>query len=357
LATDTSANADELINDSQFLAYKFNFDTETISFLPVESDEIRQVASLSRGNFDANRKFVDIPLNALIDNVNLPHQAFAINPPRFIFHTAFCGSTFLSRCLDVKGVSVSLREPQLLLDAANAKRLHWRSRTSRSDFRDLPKLFLLLLQKHASATESLIIKPINSVNNIVAELLQTTNSTKSLMLYTDARSFVLSSLKKGEGGKQTIRSMFDLLRCDFPHLSGLQLTQVIHMTDLRVIMTLWRLQLEQADQALQQFSTKNAMASLYAEELIRRPLESIRAVNEFLDLGISSAQIDSIVNSDERRVDAKNDQEIFTVETRERAYRQLEDFYGDDLDDGLEWLIRNNPGTVLHPALSGALRG
>jgi hypothetical protein len=355
LATDTSANADELVNDSQFLAYRFNFDTETISFLPVEGDEIRQVASLSRGYFDAGRKLVEIPLNALIDNVNLPHQAFANQPPRFIFHTAFCGSTFLSRCLDKKGVSVSLREPQLLLDAANAKRLHWRSRTSDLDFRDLPKLFLLLLQKHASATESLIIKPINSVNNIVAELLQATNSSRSLMLYTDARNFVLSSLKKGEGGKQTVRSMFDLLRCDFAHLSGLQLTQVIHMTDLRVIMTLWRLQLEQAEQVLRQFSPGGAMASLYAEDLIRNPLESIRAVNDFLGLGMSAAQIEAVVNSDERRVDAKNDRDIFTVEKREQTYRQLENFYGNDLDDGLEWLIRNNPGTALHPELSGAL--
>lgn len=356
MATDTSATADELINDSQYLAYKFNFDTETISFLPVAADEIRQAASLSRDNFDSSRKLVDVPLATLIDNAILPQQALVTKPPRFIFHTAFCASTFLSRCLDVKGVSVSLREPQLLLDAANAKRLHWRSLTSRVDFRDLPKLFLSLLQKHASATETLIIKPINSVNNIIPELLQITGSSKSLLLYTDARNFVLSSLKKGEGGKQTVRSMFDLLRCDFVHLSGLQLTQVIHMTDLRVIMTLWRLQLEQAEQALRQFAPENIMASLYAENLIHKPLESIRASNQFLDLGISAEQIDAIVNSDERNVDAKNAQEVFTVEKREQDYRLLEQFYRRDLDDGLEWLVRNNPGTLLCPSLSGALR-
>jgi len=57
------------------------------------------------------------------------NQYLDLNPPRFIFHTAFC-ATFLSRCLDVEGVSINLREPQILLDAANAKRLQWRSNTT-----------------------------------------------------------------------------------------------------------------------------------------------------------------------------------------------------------------------------------
>lgn len=356
MVTDKPALVDDLINDPNFLAYKFNFDTETISFLPIKGSEIRQVTSLDRRDFDAGREFVEAPLADLVDLASSSHEDLRARPPRFIFHTAFCSSTFLSRCLDAEGVSVGIREPQLLLDAANAKRLQWRSRTTKLEFRHMPALALKLLQKHASATETLLIKPINSVNNIIPELLQITGSGKSLMLYTDARNFALSTLRKREGGKQTVRSMFDLLRCDFPHLAGLQLTHTIHMTDLRVIMTLWRLQLEQAEQALQQFAPSNRMASLYGEELIRNPQQSIEAANRFLELGISVEQIQTIVNSGETAVDAKNRDEQFSFEKREEQYEPLERFYGDDLDDGLEWLVRNNPGTELHPALSGALK-
>lgn len=356
LAIDKPVIVEDLIGDSNFLAYKFNFDTENVSFLPIEGDEIRQVTCLKREYFDPSRQLIEVPLAALVELVNSPHQALMDNPPRFIFHTAYCASTFLSRCLDVEGGCVSLREPQLLLDAANAKRLQWRSKSTNLDFRHLPKLALVLLQKHAKATEKLIIKPINSVNNIIPELLQITGSGKSLMLYTDARNFVLSTLKKGEGGKQTIRAMFDLLRCDFPHLSDLQLTHTIHMTDLRVIMTLWRLQLEQAEQVLQQFSPGNRMASLYGEELIHRPLETLLAANQFLDLGISAERIDAIGNSDRLFDDAKNKKEKFSLQNRKEKYQQLEKFFGDDLDDGLQWLIRNNPGTRLQPELSGPLQ-
>ena len=347
--------AKDLINDPNFLAYKFNFETEYVAFLPIERAEIRQVNCLKQDYIDSSRELIEVPLAELVELLDPPNHAFINNPPRFIFHTAFCASTFLSRCLDVEGVSVSLREPQLLLDAANAKRLQWRSKSTSLDYRQLPKLALMLLQKHAKTSEKLIIKPINSVNNIIPELLQITGPGKSLMLYTDARNFVLSTLRKGEGGKQTIRSMFDLLRCDFPHLSNLQLTHTIHMTDLRVIMTLWRLQLEQAEQAIQQFSRDKQMASLYGEKLIDNPLDVLRAANEFLELGISSEQIHAIVNSDTRFVDAKNAGEQFSKQRRGVLYQRLEDFYGEDLDDGLQWLIRSNPGTKLYPELSGAL--
>jgi len=356
LVVEMQVIAKDFINNPSFLAYKFNFETESVAFLPIERDEIRRVKSLKRDYIDPCRQLTEVPLSELVELLDCPNHDLINNPPRFIFHTAFCASTFLSRCLDVDGVSISLREPQLLLDAANAKRLQWRSKSTSLDYRQLPKLALMLLQKHATASEKLVIKPINSVNNIIPELLQISRSSQSLMLYTDAKNFILSTLSKGEGGKQTIRSMFDLLRCDFQHLSNLQLTHTIHMTDLRVIMTLWRLQLEQAEQALQQYSPDNVMASLYGEKLIRNPLEALQAVNKFLKLGISTEQISAIANSDDRRSDAKNEGQQFSLEKRKEVYDRLDGFYGDDLNDGLQWLIRNSPGTKLHPELSGALQ-
>jgi len=252
----------------------------------------------------------------------------------------------------VDGLSAVLREPQLLLDAANAKRLQWRAKSTGLDYRDFPKLALLLLQKHAEPSEKLIIKPINSVNNIISELLQLTGSGKSLMLYTDARNFLLSTLKKGEGSKFTVRAMFDLIRCDFPQLANLRLTDTIHMTDLKVTLTLWRLQIEQAEQAVRHFSPRNPIASVYGERLIEDLAETLRAANRFLDLGISAGQIEDIARSDSRFNDAKNTGRRFSVEGRKKAYLKVENFYGAELDNGLKWMVQSNPGTRLKPEMS-----
>ena len=346
----------EIINNSKYLAYKFDFNTESVEFLPVETAEIRKVTWLRKEAFGSGRRTVAVPLSQLVGLLDSCGHSLSENPPRFIFHTAYCSSTFMSRCLDVAGVTLSLREPQLLLDAANAKRLAWRSKSTQLDYRHLPKLALALLSKHAGPGEKLVIKPINSVNNIIPELLQITGSGRSLMLYTDARNFLLSTLKKGEEAKQTIRAMFDLLRCDFQHLSKLRLTDVIHMSDLKLILTFWRLQIEQADQALKISASSNLMASLYSERLNDRPLETLQAANRFLELGISAEQLDGIAKSDVRFNDAKNIGEPFSVEKREEIYRKLERFYGADLDNGFRWMTRNNPATSLCPELRGALK-
>jgi hypothetical protein len=355
LLTEKGALARDLVLDPGFLAYRFDFNSESIGFLPIERDEIRRVSALQRELIEPGRHLIEVPLAEVTDLVRAPPWNMARNPPRFIFHTAFCASTFLSRCLDVEGATLPLREPQILLDAANAKRLAWKSGSTDLDYRHLPLLALTLLQKHSTATERLVIKPINSVNNIIPELLQATGSTKSLMLYTDVRNFVLSTLRKGEGGKQTVRSMFDLIRCDFPQLVNLQLTHTIHMTDLRVAMTLWRLQVEQATKLIQQFHRDGSMASLYGEKLVDDAPAVLHATNNFLGLGIPSKKIDSIVGGDARSRDAKHLDQSFSKQKRDERYARLEEFLGDDLTDGLAWLVRNNPGTRLHPDLGGAL--
>lgn len=350
-----TATANDLINSPDYLAYKFNFNTEQVEFLPVTRDEIRRANSLSRTVIDANRQLIPLPLADLVPLLDAAGPALPGSTPRFIFHTAFCSSTFLSRCLDVEGVSVGLREPQILLDAANAKRLQWKSRSTGMDYRQLPMLALLLLQKHAGPAEKLVIKPINSVNNIVSELLQITGQAKSLVLYTDAKNFLLSTLKKGEESKYAVRAMFDLIRCDFPHLANLALSHAIHMTDLKVIMTFWRLQIEQAEQALKNAARPDVMASLYGERLIEDPVGTLKAANRFLELGIPERQLEEIAGSDLRREDAKVSGKAFSVEARKQAYRKVEDYYGGELDHGLNWMVQNNPGTRLKPRLTGAL--
>lgn len=349
------ATARECLESPEYLAYKFDFHTESLEFLPITPGEIRQVSSLSREFLGPDRPAIQVPLAEVMPLLESADNTLEKNPPRFIFHTAFCSSTFLSRCLDVEGVSIGLREPQLLLDAANARRLQWRSKTTGLNHEDLPKLALILLHKHAGQSEKLVIKPINSVNNIVSDLLKITGAAKSLMLYTDARNFLFSTLKKGEESKYAVRAMFDLIRCDFPHLANLRLSDALHMTDIKVILTLWRLQIEQAEQALQQSSANNRMASVYGERLIDEPLETLQAANRFLELGIPEQKISEIANSDRRTSDAKNEGQTFSAGQRREAYDKVESYHGTELDRALNWLFRNNPGTRLRPRMSGAL--
>lgn len=339
----------DVILNPEFLAYKFNFDTESVEFIKISDAEIRQVTWLKHQSIDPQRQLVAVPLTAVCDAL----EASAQVAPRvdYIFHTAYCASTFLSRCVDVPGVTLSLREPQLLLDAANAKRLQWQSRVAAYNYQTLIEVALKLFQKHCANSERLVIKPINSVNNIVAELLAHNSRSKALMLYTDARNFTLSALRKGESARQTIRAMFDLLRCDFPHLSKLRLSDAIHMSDLKLILTFWRLQIEQAEQTWVQLPSSDSLGSIYAERLINSPRTALIAVDRFFDLALGEEKISEIANSEVARTDAKNPSQQFSIEARTASYEKLQLFFGADLENGLAWLSNNNAGTKLKPSL------
>jgi hypothetical protein len=165
----------------------------------------------------------------------------------------------------------------------------------------------------------------------------------------------LSTLRKGESGKHVIRAMFDLIRCDFPHLSNLTISAMIHMTDWNIILTLWRLQIEQAETALRKFAPGQVMASLYGEELIHNPLQVLTAANQFLDLGISADRLVEISQSDKRHEDAKASGQKFSVEKRRETYQRLEQFYGAELEQVLNWMLNNNPSVQLQPKLTGSL--
>lgn len=347
-------NPKQIIDDPNFLAYKMDFASESIEFLRVSRAELNAVTWLNKESFSSANEIVRISLADVINCIsNQPNKE--AKPPKFIFHTAYCASTFLSRCLAVSGSTVSLREPQLLLDAANAKRLSWRSQSTNMDYRHFPSLAIRLLQKHAQAHETLIIKPVNSVNNIVPELMLASGATKALMMYTDVRNFVLSTLKKGESAKQRQRSMFDLIRCDFPHLATLNVSDVIQLSDLKLSLTLWRLHIEQAQNIL---NTNNAGAnirSVYAEDLINNPAKMIVACNDFLELGLSKETIDEVVNGRLITHDAKDSDAEFSLDKRASQYKKIETFFQDDLNNGYQWMLANNPSTKLTPKLPQAL--
>ncbi len=341
-----------ILENPDFLAYRLRFDTEEIEFIEVPVDLQRRVTWLRRDAFANSSRVVAIPLSQL-EKLAKPNQVKPAKPISFIFHTAYCGSTFLSRSLDIPGHSISLREPQLLLDVANAKRMNWQARSANMDYRHLLHLALNLLKRSASNDEHLIIKPVNSVNNIAIETLQASPASRALMMYTDARNFVLSTLKKGEAARQTTRAMFDLLRCDFPHLQNLKLSDAIHMSDLKLILTLWRLQLEQANAVIQQLGN-GSIKSVHADSLISHPADVLVAAGEVFSLNLNQSQANKILATT-GAADAKDQSQTFSAEKREKTYKILEEFYGDDLEDGFKWLSANNQNMSLAPSLLNPL--
>ena len=92
-------------------------------------------------------------------------------PARFIFHLSFCGSTLLSRLIDVEGQSLVLKEPNCLVDLANWKSQNLRAGRPVGHIRPLLSLSSDLLRRPFALGEAVTVKPSSWVNNLLEDLV------------------------------------------------------------------------------------------------------------------------------------------------------------------------------------------
>ena len=86
----------DIAADPRHFPHAINFETGLLDFLETSPDRLRASDFL-----DGRSDFSTGPGGSVpIDRID-PDQASALLPDRFIFHTAFCGSTLFTRLLDV----------------------------------------------------------------------------------------------------------------------------------------------------------------------------------------------------------------------------------------------------------------
>ena len=127
-------------------------------------------------------------------------------PVHFIFHHAFVGSTLLARCLNQSDAFFALKEPWILRRVADLKR-QCRSSAERRRWQRQSKLYLRLLCKRYTTGETLVIKPTNVANNLVADVCRWLPNARILYLYSGLEGFLISNLKKTDATKQKIPAL------------------------------------------------------------------------------------------------------------------------------------------------------
>jgi hypothetical protein len=110
---------------------------------------------------------------------------------------AFCGSTLLSRLLDVEGHALVLREPNCLADLANQRAAL--DRAERSDPALVPTLHAIraLLRRRWREDEAIVVKSSNWVNNLAPLLCEDAQSLRPLFLTMDREAFVRAVFRGG----------------------------------------------------------------------------------------------------------------------------------------------------------------
>lgn len=190
---------------------------------------------------DAGRKYVSVAMADLQAGMG---QAAERPPVHYLFHTSLCGSTLLSRGLNSPGTTLSVREPNSLLQLAQFKRENASMIPTWEPWVPLIDTVVSLLAKPFQQGEKVIIKPSNSMNNLQCDLLSLESAGASLMLYSGLREFLVSNLKKQEHFARYCSNLWAMLRADFSNEPDLP----VPATDVQRAALCWALQLRAATQ-------------------------------------------------------------------------------------------------------------
>ncbi|SDM83788.1 hypothetical protein [Maricaulis salignorans] len=271
--------------------------------------------------------------------------------PRFIWHTAFCGSTLLARCLDKPGSNLSLKEPDVLMSLANMKR----TQGPQALQRELGPV-LALLARPFVRREQVTIKPSNTVNNLMGDVVALLPDARHLLLYSDLRAFLLSITKKGEPGRAFARQLFTIFAMDGHPIAQTPPRELLKLTDLQIAALVWHMQVASL-LAASRNGGAGQIASLDGDRFLHAPEPALNAVDAFLGLGLGADQIRLIVSGPIFGRDSKDPAKAYSAEHRAREAEQTAAAIGPALDATIEWsygLFPASPraGGMPHPLLA-----
>jgi hypothetical protein len=318
-------HAAEYVADARWLPHAYDPRRDTLTFALVTRETHRGVPFLHSDHLSAAELSPPIPL------LSIPAEdaRAAAGPAHFIFHSAFCCSTLLTRALDVPGVAMGLNEPNVLMHFAKV----W------SDARRPPgalaalQTSLDLLSRPLLPGEAQIIKPSNATHHLIPPLLHTCPNAKAIVLTSSLELFLTSVVRRGAEGRlnarQFLRGFFDTLPFD------LTLTQdeALLLTDLQAASLAWLMQISYLHSLMQRFGDR--IRVLDCNTLLAQPAEVLAAIAAFF--GLDKTDWTDVAAGPVFGQHSKNLGQRFSAEAHQTQHEEARAIYGKELATAWAW--------------------
>lgn len=252
-------------------------------------------------------------------------------PLRMIFHMGFCGSTHFARLLDGADCAAVLKEPHALVDLANRAALGL-------DDVPLRELCLAILDTDGDGPRDRIAKPSNWANNLLLPLLaERAEADRFILITCPRRSFLQAAFR---GGRDRLAY---IIKCA-AHLSA----AVDRNADFKAALEgdspldtaarcgvlLHHLQRSIFDSARR--LAPDIVLQIAHEEIVRAPLDSLRAAARHLNLPVSEQRCRAAVARGEFD-HAKIAGRRFSLQVEAQENTEVDGHYGSTIDAALTW--------------------
>jgi len=313
------------VTNPHWLPHNYDPQADTLTFLHAPRDDQRRAVFLDGRFAAALQQSQPIPISSLARS----DVTTAAGPIHFIFHTAFCCSTLLTRALDIPGVSMGLKEPAIFLPFAKM----WTSPRQRPGAFDALEIVLDLLSRPLSPGETQVVKPSNATNHIIPHLLRTRADARALVMTSSLDSFLSAVVRRGAEGRQSMRGVLAGFAETIPFDPPLAEGETLLLTDLQAAALAWMMQTAFLDSVAKRFGSR--VRVLDADTFLAKPAETLAAVGAFFDL--QNADWAKIANGPVFREHAKNLGAPFDAAARAQQRLDATANYRSEIEPTIGW--------------------
>lgn len=323
--TPTSSPSVAALRNAEMLAHRYDPEHDAVHFLPVPRGMHRDVTFLTDDYLPAGLQ----PM--VVRRSDAMVAASEAAPVHFIFHSAYCCSTMLTRAFDVPGWAMGLKEPVILNDIVG-----WRRRGGHGpDMASVLDDVLTLLARPFSPGETIIVKPSNIVNGLASAILTLRPDAHALFLHAPLRDYLASIAKKNMDGRLWARTLLQGLIDDKLVNLGYSLRDYLGQTDLQVAAVGWLAQHVLFARLSKQFG-KNRVRTLDSETFISDPANSITQLSALFGLPLDTERLNQIISGPAFTRHSKTDT-AFASDDRVREHDAAAETHADEIEKVAQW--------------------
>ncbi|MGE0740776.1 MAG: hypothetical protein AB7O98_05475 [Hyphomonadaceae bacterium] len=315
------------VQDAAWLPHVYDVRRDTLTFAHMPREAQQRAVFLdprfvTRGQLSPAAPVLDLPACEIEE---------AKGPIHFIFHTAFCCSTLLTRALDQPGLSMGLKEPAVLVSFAE----YWsRSRRTPGAFAGL-ETTLNLLSRPLTQGETQIVKPSNVANHIIPQFLHARPDAKALVLYSGLDAFLRAIARRGIDGRLFARQVFQQFEPVIPLDSGFAREDVLLHTDLQIAAEAWLMQATFLDKLAQRFPQR--VRTLSSDSFLADTAGAMTKLGAFFGLQGDAARWQATATSPIFSEHAKEYGRAFDAGAYRAQHDQAAATYGAELRATRDW--------------------
>ena len=188
----TAMKPGDILADPENFLHSIDVDADRAIFFRTNAQLLRDASFVDGRIAIATTASAEAPLSQMIEADQRPPAT-----DRFLFNCSFCGSTLLSRLLDVPGRSLVLKEPRVLTDIAAWKIFNRRDGLPIDRLRPSLKVARAALRRRFTPAEKVTVKVASQGNVLLSTLAEDAPRVRPVFITISRSSFLRAIFRGG----------------------------------------------------------------------------------------------------------------------------------------------------------------